>query len=126
MTRTKPTNALRDATNVADTYTYEFLAQEAIKAVIERQWNLYLQLPYFVKFEKGFPRGILHKKTATTDIFKVKTRKLLDWLYKEGYTTLNTAAVMAATRAFAYQEGNIERMFTGSFDEPSTNNVVDM
>ena len=70
--------------------TYAQLLEVAIEAVVKRENDVYLQFHYTVKFQKGFPKGILVDKTLTTNTYKVKSRRLLDFLFDIGESDFNS------------------------------------
>lgn len=86
------------------------MTQACIAAVINREWDILLTFPYFIKFKSNdFPKGILVEKTETANIYKVKVRKLLDWLHKNGFSVVDTEAVMSASREFERDLRRMER-----------------
>jgi hypothetical protein len=110
MKRTKATREQLDKTSRSrgkKEEMYNKMANAAIQALVNREMDILLTFPFFVKIQKGFPKGILIEKTLTTNTYKVKTKKLLDWLYEKGYSNYNSDSVMEATRQFNF---NITRM----------------
>lgn len=100
MKRHKPKASVRDKMDPASASDYERMAEACKLAVISRQDDILLSFPYFVKFtSKGFPKGILVDKTPTTNIYKVKAKKLLDWLHEHEYSDHSYRDVIEATHA---------------------------
>lgn len=108
--RKKPSASLTDNCDPADESTYLVLVKHATEAVIKRQWDLHIRLPYFVKIADGFPRGVKTRVNDMYDVYKVKSRKVLDWLYENNYSSHNTAMIMTLTRELARLEGKIDKL----------------
>jgi hypothetical protein len=70
-----------------------------------------VELPYFVKFQKGFPKGILVERTATTNVYHIDAVKLLDWLHANGYSAYNATELVQRTRDYERLESSITRLF---------------
>jgi hypothetical protein len=121
MVRRKPTIEQIDATRRtqgAKEQMYAQMAKACVAAVIQREWDILVTFPYFVKFkDKTFPHGILVSKTPTTNVYKIKVRKLLDWLHEKGYSKFCTEDVMKSSRDFQYFLGKMERMMDVGINE---------
>ncbi len=118
-TRTKPTSSVRDKADPADASTYEALVQACVEAIVTRpesvqqgRQTILISLPYFCKRAKGFPAGILDHKTATANIYKLKARTLLDWLYKEGYSQFSYTDVTRGMLAFSRDLATLDRQLS--------------
>lgn len=80
---------------------YAQMAQACYAALIAREENILISFPYFVKFNNpGYPKGVLVKKTPTSNIYKVKVKKLLNWLHSVGYAKHSSEEVLQATSEF--------------------------
>lgn len=108
--RHKPSNEARAATHAASELDYQKLGQAVVEAIIRRERDLYVRLPYFAKMEDGWPRGVLVKKDGQHNIFKVKCFKLADFLYEKGILPYNAKGIMLSIRQMSYLEGKIDKM----------------
>jgi len=74
--------------------------------------NEYVEVafPYFVKFQKGFPKGYLIEKTLTSNVYQINAVRLLNWLHEKGYSKYSPKEVVAYTREYESIEKRIERM----------------
>lgn len=70
-----------------------------------------IEFPYFVKFQKGFPKGQRIEKTATSNVHRINAVRLLDWLYENGYSTYNATMLVQQTKNYERLEASIDRMF---------------
>lgn len=99
--RVKATIAQLDATRRtrgAKDAMYAKMVDACIEAIILRETDILITFPYFIRFtDKTFPRGMLVSKTATTNVYKIKVKKLMNWLHKKSYTPFDTDAIMQAT-----------------------------
>jgi len=100
---------------------YKEMAAACVRHLIAREENILISFPYFVKFKaEGFPPKQLVKKTPTSNIYKIKVKRLLDWLYKMGYSKHSSEDVLEATKEFAKNltmlENEIDSMFDGGID----------
>ena len=105
----RPPSHLVDRTYKANEETYQKLVEAATAAIIKREKNVYALFPYFVKFADSFPKGVRKRYDATRDIYKIKTDKLMDWLYNEGHSNHNYFDVMEISHSLARMEGEIDR-----------------
>ena len=48
----------------------------------------YKGFPYFIRFQKGFPKGTMVDRTTTYKTYKIRVRALYEWLYKKGFIEL--------------------------------------
>ena len=110
----RPPSHLVDRTYKADEETYQKLVEAATAAIIKREKNVYALFPYFVKFADSFPKGVRKRYDATRDIYKIKTDKLMDWLYNEGHSNHNYFDVMEISHSLARMEGEIDRRIAQS------------
>ena len=101
--RTKATEAMLNSTSRTvgtKDLAYKRMAPEALKAVIIREKWVYVRFPYFVKFKSGFPKGTVVKKTAMHNVYRINAVKLLDFLFKIGYSKYSSDDVLKATEEF--------------------------
>jgi hypothetical protein len=122
--RWKPTSRERDNTDPATRETYEKMAVAATAAIINRQWDILLTFPYFVKFKsKGFPKGMLVERTETSNTYSVKTRKLLDWLHANGYSKHDAKTVIDESRRALSRLRAMERGLSLDIEEELEHNA---
>lgn len=124
MTRTKPTKQMRKATKPAKPKDYQRMVVAASEVVmrtrsgsLSRQGRsgeteyVVVEFPYFVKFQKGFPKGTLVERTATSNVYHINAVRLLDWLHENGYSTYSATQLVQHTKDYERLESSIDRMF---------------
>ena len=122
--RTKPTKAMLKTTKPAKARQYASMLVAASEVVVRnRNASLAMQgksegpeyvlmdFPYFVKFERGFPKGILVERTETTNTYKINAVRLLNWLYSNGHSTYDAKQLVQQTKDYEVLESRINRMF---------------
>ena len=107
--RKKPHSRIRDNTDPAAREDYERMAAGAIEALAGGNRDVLLTFPWFVKIDKTFPRGICVAKTMTTNTYRVKARKLLDWLHERGYSKVDSKTVVEARRGMLLKLAALDR-----------------
>jgi hypothetical protein len=70
-----------------------------------------VEFPYFVKFQKGFPKGVIVEKTATSNVHQINAVRLLDWLHENGYSAHSARQLVQRTKDYERLEASINRMF---------------
>lgn len=108
--RVKPSRAILATTHEADAETYQRLAQACLRACMLREKDIYVSLPYFVKIDESFPRGVLVQKEGLKDVYKIKVVKLTNWLHERGFLPDNHRGVMLSLRDLAYKEAHINSL----------------
>jgi len=93
---------------------YERLVTSCLEAIISGEKDVLVAFAYVTRLPDDFPRGILEDKTETSNIHRIKARKLLTWLYDKGYTTLTLEDVKQQRMNFGRFEAKIDKML----DEP--------
>lgn len=114
--RHKVKKSVRAATKKADKKIFKELVKAASEALIRQEIDIVLSFPYFCKFPKGWPKGILMKKTPTANIYRIKVRKLLDWLHKEGHSPYNSRELIVTRYRMEKHLDKLEKWFEGDFD----------
>lgn len=122
--RTKPTKAMRKATKRASAKDYQRMVTAASAVVMRTRSGtlsnqgrsgqpeyVVVELPYFVKFQEGFPARTLVEKTATTNVYRINAVRLLDWLHEKGYSTYSAKQLVLQTKDYERLEASIDRMF---------------
>ena len=109
--RYKASREARAKTKKATKKDYKQLVTLAMAAVLNKQWRVLITFPYFITFSKGWPRGTVTERTATTNTYKVNTRLLLDWLYEKGYSKYNTTMLVMAAYQVERHMSKMDRMF---------------
>ena len=107
--RKKPHSRIRDKTDPAAREDYERMAAGAIEALAGGYLNMFLTFPWFVKMDKTFPRGICVARSMTTNTYKAKARKLLDWLHERGYSKVDSKTVIEARRNMLLKLAALDR-----------------
>jgi hypothetical protein len=110
--RVKPSNAQRQATHPASDEDYKRLASYVVSAIAHKCRDLVIRFPYFVKLPDDWPRGILIKKDAQYDYYKVKVFKAADWLHAHGYLATDAKGTMKSMRTVNNLWGEIDRLLT--------------
>jgi hypothetical protein len=91
---------------------YQKLLQAVVMACVEHAGKnnypvVWLKFHHLTKFADDFPlgRGVV-KKDGPFNLYRVKARKLLDWLRKHGHTTLTVDDIgnNAASFSMKYKE----------------------
>jgi hypothetical protein len=123
--RRKPTSAVRDMLELSSKATYAALTKACIAAIVGRadddyRVDILIEFSYIIKFPKGFPKGVLVEKTASTNIYRVKAMKLLDWLHSEGHSTISYTDLMTSSEVFARYLSKLQKSFDIA-DEPLYN-----
>lgn len=108
--RHKPRKEVKEATHEAQPSDYQKLGQAVVEAIIRRERDLYVRLPYFAKMEEEWPRGVLVKKDGQHNIFKVKCFKLADFLHSKGILPYDAKGIMLSIRQMSYLEGKIDKL----------------
>lgn len=75
-----------------------------------REKDIYVSLPYFVKIDESFPRGVLVQKEGLKDVYKIKVVKLTNWLHERGFLPEDHRNVMLSLRDLAYKEAHINSL----------------
>lgn len=96
--------------------TYAALLEVATEAVVKCENDVFLSFHYSVKFQKGFPKGILVQKTETSNVYKVKARRLLDFLFDIGESKFNSRMLVGNKRAIEKHLNNLENGFIKSYE----------
>ncbi len=123
--RRKPRSSVTDNCNPASDETYLLLAQIATEAVINRQVDVVLKLPYFCRFSEGFPKGVCTRFDDNYDLYRMKAERLINWLYDKGYTNNKYADIIKATKQLTYLERRIERMLSEEVVEDNSEEIVE-
>ena len=72
-----------EGTKAAGKKEFKILAEMCLKCVITKQTIVpYKGFPYFIRFQKGFPKGTMVDRTTTYKTYKI-VRALYEWLYKK-------------------------------------------
>jgi hypothetical protein len=123
--RYKPKSTVRDKMDPATAGDYERMAAACIEALIAGNTNVYFTFPYFLKFKsEGFPKGQIVEKTATSNLHKINAEKLLNWLYKHGFSRTDAKAVNEAKRVFGKKLTMLERSLGVDLDYYLCDNAV--
>jgi hypothetical protein len=69
------------------------------------------EFPHWVTFDKTFPKGQIVAKTVETNTYKINAIRLLDWLYKNGFSSYDSKQLVKQTRMFEVLDKSISRMF---------------
>lgn len=121
--RFKPSKALREQTHEASEIDYAKLAAAVVHAIVLKQKDLVIRLPYFAKLADDWPRGLLIRKDSTHNFFKVKVFKLADWLHSKGHLAQDAKGVVKSMRAVSNLTGEIERMLSQPEDLVYNNRI---
>lgn len=70
-----------------------------------------VEFPYFIKFQRGFPKGTLIEKTKTSNIYRINAVRLLDWLHSNGYSKYTATQIVMRTRGYEQLERSVDKMF---------------
>ena len=113
-----------DATRKARKKDYQLLVAAASEVVVKsRRGSLHdqsrsgeneyvlVELPYFVKFQRGFPKGRLVEKTKTSNLYRINAVRLLNWLHSKGHCQYDAKQLVARTTQYEVLDKAIERMF---------------
>jgi hypothetical protein len=118
--RTKPTKQQKRYKRSASLKDYGKMVVAATEVVVKNRGRQYkseeveyllMEFPFWVKFQTGFPKGVIVEKTKLTNVYKVNGVKLLNWLHEQGYSSYNADMLVKNTKQFEYLEKSIERMF---------------
>lgn len=106
----RPRKAVRDSLRGLVASDYEKLLQACIVACVEHAGkNNYpvveVAFHYLTKFADDFPIGWPVREEGPVNIRRIKARRLLEWLYKHGYTKLTVDDIAAV----CFQLSNLER-----------------
>lgn len=125
--RVKPTNEQRQATHPALEEDYQKLAQHVVSAIANKCRDLIIKVSYFIVFAEDWPKGLLIKKDAHFNWYKVKTFKAADWLYAHGYMPTDAKGTMKSMRTVNNLMGEVDRLLTNPQQEflKDDKNVVD-
>lgn len=110
--RWKPSNAQREATHEATAGDYAKLAQAVVEAIILKQRDVILKLPYFVVMDKTFPKGVLVSKDEQFNYYRAKAFKLADWLYERNYLPDDAKGIVRSRRDVMFLEGEVRKLLT--------------
>lgn len=77
-----------EGTKAAGKKEFKILAEMCLKCVITKQTSFLIKFPYFIRFQKGFPKGTMVDRTTTYKTYKIRVRALYEWLYKKGFIEL--------------------------------------
>jgi hypothetical protein len=115
---------MRKATKPAKAKDYQKMVLAASEVVMRTRNGSYenrnhsglpeyvvIEFPYFVKFQKGFPKGMLIEKKATSNVHQINAVKLLDWLYENGHSKYSAKQLVQRTKDYERLEASIARMF---------------
>ena len=114
--RYKPKLSAYENTHSATQATFQAMEQACVEAIVERKLSVEFTFPYFAKFPKGFPPKIIASENSSTITYRIKARKLLEWLNKEGHSTQTPKSVVESSTAFIIQLRKLERSFE-AFDK---------
>lgn len=117
VTRHKTKKAVKVTLQGATGATYQELQQVATEAVLKHQQDVFLAFHYTVKFQSGFPKGVLIEKTETSNIYKVKSRKLLDFLFDIGQSEYNAKMLSANREIYERLATDIEKEYNLNIGE---------
>jgi hypothetical protein len=109
-TRFKPTSAHKATTREATDADYTKLAVVVLTAIVNKQRDVVIKLPYFVKISDDMPKGVCIKKDGRYNWYRAKAFKMMDWLYKHGHAAQDAKAVVKSLRAVNNLIGEIDRM----------------
>ncbi len=118
--RVRATNKQRKATRKANLKDYQIMGTLASSVVMQNRGVQFrtgnpeyvlFEFPFWVVFDKTFPKGRIVSKTRATNTYKVNAIKLLDWLYENKYSLYNSAMLIRQTRAFEELNNKLDRMF---------------
>lgn len=98
--RGRPTKAYLSTLKRATSDDYQKLVRGAVEALISGSTDVLISFPYVFKFPEDFPKGILVEQTETTNVRRIKAKKLLAWLRERGHTDITTEALRAAQISF--------------------------
>ena len=82
------------------------LAVGAITTIIEGEVDLIVSFPYTFKFPAGFPKGLSVGVEGSSNLRRIKARKLLTWLQESGYTDVTVESIKLQRAAFTKFENN--------------------
>jgi hypothetical protein len=108
--RVKPSNSQRQATHPASSDDYKKLAAHVTSAIVNKCRDIVVRFPYFVKLPTSWPRGILIKRDAHYDYYKVKAFKAADWLFAHGYMPADAKGTVKSMRGVNNLMGEIDRL----------------
>jgi hypothetical protein len=89
---------------------YDLLVKACMEAIISGENDVTIAFSYITKFPAGFPRGLLETKVDDKNIHRIKARKLLTWLHKEGHTLITVESLKQQRVAFTKFENIIDEM----------------
>jgi hypothetical protein len=69
------------------------------------------EFPFWCKFDKTFPKGVVVEKTLETNVRKINAVKLLNWLYDNGHSPYNVSMLVKQTTRFEMLENSVDKMF---------------
>ena len=108
--RVKPTNEQRQATHPALEEDYQKLAQHVVSAIANKCRDVVIKVPYFIVFAEDWPKGLLVKRDAHFNWYRVKVFKAANWLHAHGYLATDAKATMKSMRTVNNLIGEIDRL----------------
>jgi len=101
----KPSNAYKATLRKPQTEDFDKLVKACMAAIINDEVDVIISFAYTMKFPDKFPKGIcMSKKPDGSNVHKVKAKRLLMWLYENGYTAATVEMLGVQKRAFAAME----------------------
>jgi hypothetical protein len=110
--RKKPTNEARAATHPAIEEDYQKLAAHVVSAIANKCRDVVIKVPYFIVFADDWPKGILIKRDASFNWYRVKAFKAADWLHRHGYLAADAKGTVKSMRTVNNLWGEIDRLLT--------------
>lgn len=115
--RGRPSNEYYDKLSKAKGKDMARLAQACIEAIIRGEKDIMVSFSYVFEFPEGFPKGIREERTEQTNVHRIKTFKLLNWLYDNGYTPISVKMVRYSKQGFTKQYNELTKIFDDIIDE---------
>ena len=69
------------------------------------------EFPFWVTFDKTFPKGHIVEKTTLTNTYKINAVKLLNWLHANGHSPYDSKELIKQTKQFEVLDKSIDRLF---------------
>lgn len=108
--RHKPSNEQRQATHPAIEEDYQKLAAHVVSAIANKCRDVVIKVPYFIVFADDWPKGILIKRDAHFNWYRVKAFKAADWLHAHGYLAADAKGTVKSMRTVNNLWGEIDRL----------------
>lgn len=108
--RHRPRKEVRDLAKKADKSVYLALVGIAVDAIVNHQYDVILSFTYFCKFPSDWPTGIRIERTTTHDTYRIKARRLLNWLYKHGHSEYDAKMLCLSTYGLERKLAAMDRM----------------